>query len=122
MGLLTTTIGAYPKPEYVKLPDWFGNLDTSDPTRGWAEALNAMGDDVNAILERGTHEAVNDQVDAGIDIPQMVRLPEKITFTIIADIWKEWISRILQKRLCVLEITPRYCQLFVVQSKQGVCF
>ena len=69
MGLLTTTIGAYPKPEYVKLPDWFGNLDTSDPTRGWAEALNAMGDDVNSILERGTHEAVNDQVDAGIDIP-----------------------------------------------------
>jgi len=69
MGLLTTTIGAYPKPEYVKLPDWFGNLDTSDPTRGWAEALNAMGDDINSILERGTHEAVNDQVDAGIDIP-----------------------------------------------------
>ncbi len=47
MGLLTTTIGAYPKPEYVKLPDWFGNLDTSEPTSGWAEALNAMGDDVN---------------------------------------------------------------------------
>ena len=69
MGLLTTTIGAYPKPEYVKLPDWFGNLDTSTPTSGWAEALNAMGEDVNEILKRGTHEAVNDQVDAGIDIP-----------------------------------------------------
>ena len=39
VGLLTTTIGAYPKPEYVNLPDWFGNLDTSEPIRGGAEAL-----------------------------------------------------------------------------------
>ena len=69
MGLLTTTIGAYPKPEYVELPDWFGNLDTELPTKGWAEALNKMGDDTESILEKGTHEAVQDQVDAGIDIP-----------------------------------------------------
>ena len=47
MGLLTTTIGAYPKPEYVKLPDWFGNLDTADPTRGWAEAKAAMGQEAD---------------------------------------------------------------------------
>ena len=38
MGLLTTTIGAFPKPKYVNLPDWFKNLDTSNPTKGWAEA------------------------------------------------------------------------------------
>lgn len=69
MGLLTTTIGAYPKPEYVELPDWFGNLDTSTPTQGWAEALNKMGDDTKSILEKGTKEAVLDQVNAGIDIP-----------------------------------------------------
>ena len=69
MGLLTTTIGAYPKPEYVELPDWFGNLDTKIPTQGWAEALNKMGDESESILEKGTHEAVQDQVDAGIDIP-----------------------------------------------------
>ena len=60
MGLLTTTIGAYPKPEYVKLPDWFGNLDTSDPTRGWAEALNAMGDDINREKVRIIYE--NDEI------------------------------------------------------------
>jgi len=113
VGLLTTTIGAYPKPEYVKLPDWFGNLDTSEPTSGWAEALNAMGDDVNSILERGTHEAVNDQVDAGIDIPTDGEITRENYIRIL---------RILQKRLCVLEITPRYCQRFVVQSKQGICF
>ena len=69
MGILTTTIGAYPKPEYVKLPDWFGNLDTSAPTHGWAEAKNAMGEEAESIIKKGTHEAVNDQVNAGIDIP-----------------------------------------------------
>jgi len=69
MSLQTTTIGAYPKPEYVKLPDWFENCDTSDPTINWAEALDALGDKAGAILERGTHEAVQDQVNAGIDIP-----------------------------------------------------
>ena len=69
MGLLTTTIGAYPKPDYVNLPDWFDDLDTSEPTEGWAEAMEAMGKDAESIIEKGTHEAVRDQVDAGIDIP-----------------------------------------------------
>ncbi|MBC8258642.1 MAG: cobalamin-independent methionine synthase II family protein [SAR324 cluster bacterium] len=77
MGLLTTTIGAYPKPEYVKLPDWFGDLDTSEPTRGWAEAMARMGDDAESVLERGTHEAVRDQVDAGIDIPTDGEIPRE---------------------------------------------
>ena len=45
MSLLTTTIGAYPKPDYVKLPDWFDNCDTSDPTAGWAEAMATLGDE-----------------------------------------------------------------------------
>ena len=69
MGLLTTTIGAYPKPGYVKLPDWFDNLDTAEPTRGWYAAREAMGEEAESIIRRGTHEAVNDQVNAGIDIP-----------------------------------------------------
>ena len=69
MSILTTTIGAYPKPKYVNLPDWFQNLDTSNPTKGWAEAKEAMGNEADLIIEKGTHEAVNDQVNAGIDIP-----------------------------------------------------
>ena len=69
MGLLTTCIGAYPKPDYVNLPDWFEDLDTPDPTSGWAEAMDAMGEEAIEILIRGTREAVLDQVNAGIDIP-----------------------------------------------------
>ena len=70
--MLTTTIGAWPKPDYVTLPDWFranGGPDTTDPTSGWTDALMAMGEKAEQILARGTREAVADQVAAGIDIP-----------------------------------------------------
>ena len=53
MRLLTTTIGAYPKPEYIELPDWFGAAagpDTEAPTENWAGALARMGDDAEEIL------------------------------------------------------------------------
>jgi 5-methyltetrahydropteroyltriglutamate--homocysteine methyltransferase len=72
MKLLTTTIGAYPKPDYVELPDWFGAAagpDTERPTEEWAAAVTRMGDDVEAILARGTREVIDDQVSCGIDIP-----------------------------------------------------
>ena len=69
MGITTTTIGAYPKPQYVKLPDWFENLDTANPTNGWLSAREKMGEEAESIITRGTHEAVLDQVNAGIDIP-----------------------------------------------------
>lgn len=72
MKLLTTTIGAYPKPDYVDLPDWFGadaGPDTERPTEEWAEAIARMGDDAEAILVRGTREIIDDQVSCGIDIP-----------------------------------------------------
>jgi 5-methyltetrahydropteroyltriglutamate--homocysteine methyltransferase len=72
MPLTTTCIGAYPKPDYVKLPDWFNipaGPDTSDPTMLWEGAMKAMGDDAEAIIAKGIKEAVTDQVEAGVDIP-----------------------------------------------------
>ena len=45
MPLTTTTIGAYPKPDYVEVPDWFNipvGPDTAEPTKGWAEAVYRM--------------------------------------------------------------------------------
>lgn len=72
MSIKTTCIGAFPKPDFVTLPDWF-NLpagpDTADPTKQWLEAVAAMGDEASAIIERGVHQVVKDQVEAGIDIP-----------------------------------------------------
>lgn len=72
MPMLTTTIGAYPKPAYVRLPDWFaqpGGTSIPDPTRDWAGAMAALGRDSEPILARGVRSAVDDQVEAGIDIP-----------------------------------------------------
>ena len=71
MPLLTTTIGAYPKPDYVTIPDWF--TDRTDkmrnPTRDYVEALRALGDQGEAVFVGATREVVLDQVNAGIDIP-----------------------------------------------------
>jgi 5-methyltetrahydropteroyltriglutamate--homocysteine methyltransferase len=72
MPLTTTTIGAYPKPDYIQVPDWFNipsGPDTAEPTFGWAQALETMGDDAEAIFARGVKEVIEDQVGAGIDIP-----------------------------------------------------
>ena len=60
MPLLTTTIGAYPKPDYVAIPDWF--TDRTDkmrnPTRDYVEALRALGEEGEAVLARATREVV----------------------------------------------------------------
>jgi len=80
MALSTTCIGAYPKPDYVKLPDWFNipaGPDTAEPTRLWAEAMAALGPEAPAIIARGVEQAVNDQVNSGIDIPTDGEIPRE---------------------------------------------
>lgn len=72
MSLITTTIGAYPKPEYVTVPDWFQGPegpDDSSPTECWAEAVEDLGEQAENIFARGTREAIVDQVTCGIDVP-----------------------------------------------------
>ena len=72
MPLMTTTIGAYPKPDFVPIPDWFRaeeGPDTSRPTGGYLEAIARMGEEAETLFARGVAEAVADQVEAGIDVP-----------------------------------------------------
>ena len=74
MGLTTTVIGAYPKPEFITLPDWFdpslaNGGDPASPTKTWQQALDAMGPDAERILQRGIQQVIDDQVKFGIDIP-----------------------------------------------------
>jgi len=71
MALITTTIGAFPKPDYVPTPDWFrdGGAGISNPTEAYQKYLANLPDNIEDILDRGTHQAVLDQVEAGIDIP-----------------------------------------------------
>ena len=47
MAILTTTIGAYPKPDCLPVFDWFqaeGGPDTAHPTARYAGAIEEMGD------------------------------------------------------------------------------
>jgi 5-methyltetrahydropteroyltriglutamate--homocysteine methyltransferase len=71
MPLLTTTIGAYPKPEYVPIPDWFqsGNTIAQDPTRAYDNCDRCQGEEAEALLDQATKEVIEAQVRAGIDIP-----------------------------------------------------
>jgi 5-methyltetrahydropteroyltriglutamate--homocysteine methyltransferase len=72
MGLTTTTIGAYPKPDYIEVPDWFNmpsGPDTAEPTVGWAKAVEALGDHAEEVFARGVKDVIDDQVGAGIDVP-----------------------------------------------------
>jgi 5-methyltetrahydropteroyltriglutamate--homocysteine methyltransferase len=72
MPLLTTTIGAYPKPDFVPIPDWFraeAGPDTRRPTGGYLEAIAAMGAEAEELFARGVKQVVEDQAGAGIDVP-----------------------------------------------------
>jgi len=67
MAILTTTIGSYPKPGYLRIPDFIAKHP--DPTRRYSEFLASRTPEDEALLKRATHETVRHQVDAGIDIP-----------------------------------------------------
>ena len=66
--MLTTTIGAFPKPSYVPISDWFSNRD-GDYTSAYLGELDAAGDEAERLLDQATVEVVRAQVGAGIDIP-----------------------------------------------------
>ena len=62
MALLTTTIGAFPKPDYLPLDDWFrGEIHRARVHHHDAESLEPL-------IRRATREIVEAQVEAGIDV------------------------------------------------------
>ena len=59
--MLTTVIGAYPKPSYLKITDWFnasGGTDTEYPTKFYEEEIKNMNKDLEAAQAQ---EPENDQ-------------------------------------------------------------
>jgi 5-methyltetrahydropteroyltriglutamate--homocysteine methyltransferase len=73
MAIKTTTIGAYPKPDFLSLSDWFDGggdgLDKPDPTALYTDEMERMGDDAEALFVRAAEQVIADQVEAGVDIP-----------------------------------------------------
>ena len=71
MPLLTSTIGAYPKPDYAPVSGWFDRRDRrqDDLTRTYSDYFHHRTTASEAAFDRVTEEVVRDQVAAGIDIP-----------------------------------------------------
>ena len=69
--MLTTVIGAYPKPSYLKITDWFnasGGTDTQFPTKFYNKEIKQMGNEAEELFIRATKEIIHDQEECGIDI------------------------------------------------------
>ncbi len=66
-GIPTTTIGAFPKPAYLPVSDWF-DLPDSDYAARWADEVEAAGAGAEELFARAAAEVVADQVGAGIDV------------------------------------------------------
>lgn len=72
MPIKTTTIGAYPKPDYVPIIDWFraeDGPDSAQPTESYETTMREMGENAEPLFARAAAEVIADQVAAGIDIP-----------------------------------------------------
>ena len=71
MPIKTTCIGAYPKPDYLPIADWFQVACddagyTEKVIEKWSEDKLAAD---RALFDRATAEAVADQIACGIDLP-----------------------------------------------------
>jgi len=69
--VLTTVIGAFPKPEYLKITDWFnaqGGTDTANPTKYYNQEVHQMGGKAEKLFVQAAGEVIKDQIDCGIDI------------------------------------------------------
>ena len=69
--MLSTVIGAYPKPEYLKITDWFnaqGGTDTANPTKYYTQEVNQMGEKAEELFVQAAQEVIKDQIDCGLDI------------------------------------------------------
>lgn len=74
MGIKTTCIGAFPKPDWVPVRDWFqveeGLTNAGDEvTQQYTKVMQNSTDEIEHLLDRATVQAVSDQVECGIDIP-----------------------------------------------------
>ncbi len=75
MVLKTTCIGAYPKPSYVPVMDWFEGARTEGSTGAsvvplsYQRRLDETGVEAEKLFQKAAAEVIADQVEAGIDIP-----------------------------------------------------
>ena len=62
----TTTIGAYPRPSYLKIPDWFQNIDNTPID--WDRAWKLLGNQKDKLIKKACQEVIKEQETVGIGI------------------------------------------------------
>lgn len=73
--LETTTIGAFPKPDYVPVRDWFdaareqGGMNTAQTTLDYTTDSETNKDGHEALFIRAAKEVIDIQLRAGVTIP-----------------------------------------------------
>jgi len=71
----TTTIGAFPKPSYVPVRDWFdaarelGGMNAAQTTLDYNKDVEKNKDAHEALFVRAAKEVIDIQINAGISIP-----------------------------------------------------
>ena len=69
--MLSTVIGSYPKPDYLKITDWFNakdGTDTENPTKYYSKEVKQMGEKTEELFLQAATEVIKDQIECGIDI------------------------------------------------------
>jgi len=70
MAIRTTCIGAYPKPDYIEIGNFAETGEQDDSvTRAFTYTQDNADKVPEELLTRATREAIQDQIDCGIDIP-----------------------------------------------------
>ena len=73
--LETTTIGSFPKPDYVPIRDWFdtaretAGMNTSQVTTDYTSAVKDPNNTHEALFVKAAKEVINIQLRAGVTIP-----------------------------------------------------
>jgi len=71
----TTTIGSFPKPDYLPVRDWFdaarteGGMNAPKTTLDYTEAMESLTPEDEALFVRAAKEVIDIQVNAGVTIP-----------------------------------------------------
>ena len=88
--LITTTIGAFPKPNYVPVRDWFdlsretGGMNSSETTYQYSKDVEKNKDAHEDLFIRAAREVLDIQIRSGILIPTDGEVRREITSTTIA--------------------------------------
>ncbi|XP_013380926.1 uncharacterized protein LOC106152014 isoform X3 [Lingula anatina] len=67
-GLKTTVVGSYPKPDYLKIPDWFKTKIPNYSARMYNQYSAEEAKECEESLKRALKECMEEQSSLGIDV------------------------------------------------------